>query len=250
MTEFRSMSEALSNFFETTFDQLPNDEKELIERDPFLRRWDKMSASERQSRAKQWDFENDPCTREIREGLAAITDPDSPAYSEEETRRLRGDYLPEIPIKYVVRKDLPPLDFAEAPLSAPHIVAHSFVPERRIDADYPLEKGVTEEIHSNDQSNNEGVKNSESTKQSTSSVPAKKRRGVLQPVIEQVQAKCKNPFDTAEVWSHLEKLADDEVGPLLASTPEGIKYKENGKNKTLKRNSLRDRLGRMEKNPH
>ena len=73
----------------------------------------------------------------------------------------------------------------------------------------------------------------------------KERRDVLDPVIEYAQNKCKDPFDCAEVWSIFERLADEEYGPLLASTPEGIKYKKNGTTLLFKRKNLYDWLYRL-----
>lgn len=78
-----------------SFAQLPPDIQQRVQVDFAPWPWDSKTSRERCHRAKQWDHENDPARREIREGMEALTNPDSPAYSPEETQRLRGDFLPQ-----------------------------------------------------------------------------------------------------------------------------------------------------------
>lgn len=67
----------------------------------------------------------------------------------------------------------------------------------------------------------------------------------MTPVILQAQAQCTNPSDTQEVWGKLARMADDEVPPLLAATPEGLKYQSDGKSEHLTKDALRKRLKRQ-----
>lgn len=95
MNAFQSLAIALRGHFHKSFAQLPPVIQQRVQVDFSPWPWDSKSSRERCHRAKQWDYENDPARREIREGIEALTNPDSPAYSPEETRRLRGDFLPE-----------------------------------------------------------------------------------------------------------------------------------------------------------
>lgn len=72
--------------------------------------------------------------------------------------------------------------------------------------------------------------------------PRRRRRDVLDPVIERVQAKCVNPTDTSEVFAWLASLAQEEHPPLLAAMKAGIKYTKNGADHTLTRDALHKRL--------
>ena len=70
-----------------------------------------------------------------------------------------------------------------------------------------------------------------------------KRRDSLDPAIEHAQSKCKDPKDTAEVWAQLQVLAQTEHPPLLAVTPDGLKYTRHGnKAAHFTRNALDKRL--------
>ena len=95
MSTFQSLALALRGHFHKSFAQLPPDIQQRVQVDFAPWPWDSKTSRERCQRAKQWDYENDPARRETREGIEALTNPDSPAYSPEETRRLRGDFLPE-----------------------------------------------------------------------------------------------------------------------------------------------------------
>lgn len=95
MSAFESLGIALRGHFHKSLAQLPPDIQQRVLADFAPWPWDSKTSRERCQRAKQWDFENNPATREIREGIAALTNPDSPGYSPEERQRLRGDFLPE-----------------------------------------------------------------------------------------------------------------------------------------------------------
>lgn len=95
MSAFQSLALALRGHFHKSFAQLPPDIQQRVQVDFAPWPWDSKTSRERCHRAKRWDYENDPARCEIREGIEALTNPDSPAYSPEETRRLRGDFLPE-----------------------------------------------------------------------------------------------------------------------------------------------------------
>lgn len=71
-----------------------------------------------------------------------------------------------------------------------------------------------------------------------------KPRNILDPVIEMAQQQCADPQDTAQVWARLEVLAEGEHPPLLAATPDGLKYKCGGNTAYLKRDALDKRLKR------
>jgi hypothetical protein len=120
MTAFCSLAIALRGQFHKPFAELAPDIQQRIQEDYFPWPWESKSPRERCHVAKQWDHENDPALREFREGVEALTNPESPAYSEEAKRRLRGDYLPEprnVKPKAVV---LPPMEWEEPqPLVVP-----------------------------------------------------------------------------------------------------------------------------------
>jgi len=115
MNAFESLTLALRGHFEKPFAQLPPDIQQRIQVDFFPWPWDSKTSRQRCHRAKQWDLENDPARREVREGIAALTNLDSPSYSLEETQRLRGDFLPERRIVQP-KVDLPPLEWDEPQL--------------------------------------------------------------------------------------------------------------------------------------
>lgn len=74
------------------------------------------------------------------------------------------------------------------------------------------------------------------------SKPAKTRSDLIAPVIKLAQSRCKDPSDTAEVWAHMQVLAQEEHPPFLASMKEGLKYHKDGKDKYFTRDALRLRL--------
>lgn len=69
------------------------------------------------------------------------------------------------------------------------------------------------------------------------------RRHILRPEIEHAQSLCKNKWDTAEVWSRLQKLAEEKHGQLFGATDDGLQYLDAGEAKIFTRDSLRKRLG-------
>lgn len=110
MSTFESLAIALRGHFHKSFAQLPPDIQQRVQVDFAPWPWDSKTSRERCHRAKQWDHENDPARCEIREGIEALTNPDSPAYSQKETQRLRGDFLPE-PRNVRTIVVLPPLEW-------------------------------------------------------------------------------------------------------------------------------------------
>lgn len=108
MPVYQSLAMALRGHFHKPFASLPAAAQRRINEDFFPWPWDAKSPRERVHRAKQWDYENDPARRELREGIEALTNPDSPAYSLTETQRLRGDFLP-VPRNVHRQIDQPPL---------------------------------------------------------------------------------------------------------------------------------------------
>ncbi len=97
MNAFESLALALRGHFENPFAKLPPALQQRVVADFAPWSWEGKTPRQRCHRAKQWDYENDPAQREAREGVEALTNPKSPAYSLEETQRLRGDFLPEPP---------------------------------------------------------------------------------------------------------------------------------------------------------
>jgi hypothetical protein len=108
MKAFESLALTLRGHFEKPFAQLRRDLQQRVQADFAPWSWDGKSPRQRCLRAKQWDYENDPARGEVRDGIEALTNPDSPSYSLEETQRLRGDFLP---VKHgrSTPKDLPSL---------------------------------------------------------------------------------------------------------------------------------------------
>jgi hypothetical protein len=70
------------------------------------------------------------------------------------------------------------------------------------------------------------------------------RRHTLQPEIEQAQAKCKDRWDTAEVWAALSKLAEKGHGQLIGATEDGLQYLKDGGCEIFTRDALGHRLKR------
>ena len=127
MKKFKSLARALRSLYQKPLHELSENLKARVQDDFLPWHWVKMTPKERQSRAEQWDYENDPGKREVREGIAAITDPQSPAYSESETKRLRGDFLPEKKKKKVVKKNQDPLEFTTCdPADPDQLVVNDF----------------------------------------------------------------------------------------------------------------------------
>ena len=72
----------------------------------------------------------------------------------------------------------------------------------------------------------------------------KMRRDLLTPVIELAQTKCRNQFDTAEVWAALLLLANDEQEPLKGMRGKNIMYTTGDEKKDFTRKALGARLAR------
>ncbi|MBV5322764.1 MAG: hypothetical protein JZU60_02880 [Ilumatobacteraceae bacterium] len=112
MKAFESLALALRGQYHKTFAQLNPAIRRRVDMDFAPWSWFGLTPRQRCHHAKRWDDENDPARREMREGIEALTNPDSPAYSLEETQRLRGDFLPEK--RHVqIQKVLPPLVWVE-----------------------------------------------------------------------------------------------------------------------------------------
>jgi hypothetical protein len=110
MPGYKSLALALRGYYHEPFASLPTDVQQRILDDFAPWRWDGKTPRQRCQLAKQWDYENDPARREMREGIEALTNPASPGYSAEETRRLRGDYIS-------APKSMPPAMAAKPPLA-------------------------------------------------------------------------------------------------------------------------------------
>ncbi len=111
MSTFQSLATALKGQYHKQLAELSSDAQRRIQQDFAPWPWDSKTPRERCNIAKQWDFDNNPATREIREGIEALTNADSPTYSEDETHRLRGDYIPAKP-KLFTNKDLPSFEWS------------------------------------------------------------------------------------------------------------------------------------------
>ena len=70
------------------------------------------------------------------------------------------------------------------------------------------------------------------------------RRQTLAPEIEHAQSLCKDPWDTAEVWGALQKMAEEKHGQLLGATEDGLQYLKNGEAVIFTRDALQKRLKR------
>lgn len=74
------------------------------------------------------------------------------------------------------------------------------------------------------------------------------RLDVLDPVIEQAQAHCRDPFSVAEVWPQLQALAEARQRPLIGVAEEGIKYTDSKDTvQFFRKSALKDRLLRRKK---
>jgi hypothetical protein len=72
-----------------------------------------------------------------------------------------------------------------------------------------------------------------------------KCRDVLVPSIEAAQQNCQTPTDAAEVFAQLQRMANEELAPLLAATGRGIKYTDkHGNDAYLTKDALDKRLRR------
>jgi hypothetical protein len=111
MAVYESLAIALRGHYHKLIATIPPDIQQRILQDFAPWTWESKTPRQRCQRAKQWDYENDPARRELREGTEKLTNPDSPDYLEEEMRRLRGDYLSESRQLRPKAVDLPPLDF-------------------------------------------------------------------------------------------------------------------------------------------
>ncbi|MDX9834749.1 MAG: hypothetical protein RBT36_05965 [Desulfobulbus sp.] len=58
--EFESLSLALENWFDKDFEELPEAERQRVERDFFMKPWDNLSADQRRRVARDWDSRHDP----------------------------------------------------------------------------------------------------------------------------------------------------------------------------------------------
>jgi hypothetical protein len=213
MPAYASLAMALRGHYHKPFDSVPPDIQQRILEDFAPWPWDSNTPRLRCRLAKQWDSKHDPALRELREGIEALTNPDNPAYSAEETRRLRGDFLPEPRIVKPNTVDLPPLEWDQ--------------PQQASGGQIPA-TGTQHSIRS------ASAPVTDSTKPS--------RRDTLKPVIEEAQSKCINPNDTAQVWAQMQMMADEQHVPLLASMKEGLKYHKAGQDAYFTRDALNKRL--------
>ena len=58
--EFESLTLALENWFDKDLEELPEAERQRVERDFFLKPWDNLSADQRRRVARDWDSRHDP----------------------------------------------------------------------------------------------------------------------------------------------------------------------------------------------
>lgn len=58
--EFESLSLALENCFDKDFEELPEAERQRVERDFFMKPWDNLTADQRRRVARDWDSRHDP----------------------------------------------------------------------------------------------------------------------------------------------------------------------------------------------
>lgn len=222
MNTFESLAIALRGHFHKSFAQLPLVIQQRVQADFSPWPWDSQSSRERCHRAKQWDYENDPGRREMREGIEALTNPDSPAYSPEETQRLRGDFLPQ-PRNVRPPAILPPMEWEnQQPFTVPRNVFG-----------IPTNEGKT--------ANN--IKSAHST---ASSRPM--RSGLLTPLITAAQSACGDPYDTPSVWAKLREMAVAKKTPFIGVTDEGLQWIDgNDHPQYLSLGNLRERLKRQKK---
>ena len=207
-----------------SFAQLPPDIQQRVQVDFAPWPWDSKTSRQRCHRAKQWDHENDPARREIREGIEALTNPDSSGYSPEESQRLRGDFLPE-PRNVHPTVVLPPLELEDL---QPLTVAQNVF-------GVPLDKSKTAP--------------GTTTKSTRPPAPSKsKRRDLLTLPIGVAQAACSDPFATPSVWAKLREMAVARTAPFIGATDEGLQWIDHSdQTQYLSMKNLRDRLIRQRK---
>lgn len=115
MKTFKSLEMALEGVFDSPFSKLPKVLQQRVNEDFYPWPWEKMDADQRRNRAQTWDFQNDPSTIELRDGINDLTAIDSSGYSLDEVKRLRGDY-PGEPLREVTKPaELPALEWASSP---------------------------------------------------------------------------------------------------------------------------------------
>lgn len=223
MKVFKSLALALRGHFEKPFAQLSPDLQHRIDVDFSPWPWDGKSPRQRCHRAKQWDYENDPACRELREGIEALTNPSSPSYSLEETKRLRGDFLPE-PRHVQSTVALLPIEWeGSRPTTFPPNVFGTS----------PVKNDATTSIAN-------GVR--------TNSPLKAQRRNLLSPLIYAAQAACLDPNSTPSVWAKLREMAVAKRAPFIGATDEGLQWiDENDQTKYLSLKNLRDRLSRTKR---
>ena len=152
-----------------------------------------------------------------------MTNSNSPAYSLEQTQRLRGDFLPE-PQKIQTIVDLPPLEYDDTqPLTVPRNVLG-----------VPLDESKTA---------------TSTTNRARSPAPTKsKRSGFLTPFIAMAQSACADPYDTPSVWAKLREMAVAKTAPFFGATGEGLQWIDGSDQpQYLSLRNLRDRLTRRKK---
>jgi hypothetical protein len=67
MTTFASLTAALDGWFDKPLSELPGAIQERVREDFFPMPWDELSAEQRKSVARQWDYHNDPATESVRQ---------------------------------------------------------------------------------------------------------------------------------------------------------------------------------------
>lgn len=226
MPVYKSLAIALRGHYHRPLASLPPDVQQRILEDFAPWPWDSHSPRLRCHLAKQWDYKNDPARREEREGIEALTNPASPSYSAEASRRLRGDYLPEP--RHVKQKtvDLPPLDWEDSP----PVIAHS--------------------TESSAPSAPSSFKDHAFHTIASASIPVvaqgrplrKRRSDSIDPVIKLAQGRCSDPADTAEVWGNMMVLANNKNAPFLRTSEGGLDYLSKDSVKTFTRSALDKRL--------
>lgn len=224
MPAYESLAMALRGHYHKPFASIPPDIKQRILEDFAPWPWDSNTPRLRCHLAKQWDSEHDPALRELREGIEALTNPDSPAYSAEETRRLRGDFLPEPRTAQPKAEDLPPLEYD--------------TPQPRLDP-----QNVSDAPTAANNTAPQAIRTIHATE------PHKnKRRDLLWPLISTAQAGCSDPFDTPSMWAKLREKAVTKTAPFIGVTDEGLQWIDHADEpQYLSMKNLRDRLRRQKK---
>jgi hypothetical protein len=115
MNTFESLEAVLEGMFDTPFSELPKSLQVRVNEDFHPWPWEKMDADQRRNHAQAWDFQNDPTKIELRDGITHLTASDSPGYSLDEAKRLRGDYLDKPLREETKPEELPPLEWESSP---------------------------------------------------------------------------------------------------------------------------------------